>query len=233
MPHDLAARSATTGRSSMPSASRRSHSTWLPTASRRIWASAARTSISRSMPRSRSRCAVTGPTPHKRIDRQRLEEALDPLRRDHRQAVRLLPRGRNLREELVRRDAGRRGQAGAFLDRRLDAARRPRARASAPTRSPSRPDTPRRARAVRPAASPSGRSRTPPATRSDTSGSRAGRWTGAGRGGRRAPSASPSARRSAAPRSSPPRPRRGPPGSRPTATGLPRSDGSSRCSTDA
>ena len=50
-----------------------------------------------------------------------------------------------------------------------------------------------------------GRSRTPPGTRPDTSGSQAGRWRGADRAGRRAPSASPSGRRTPAPRSSPPR----------------------------
>ena len=44
-----------------------------------------------------------------RVDRQLLQELLDALGRDHRQAVGLLPRRRDLREELVRRDAGRRG----------------------------------------------------------------------------------------------------------------------------
>ena len=57
--------------------------------------------------------------------------------------------------------------------------------------------------------------------------------TGAGTAAPRAPSASPSARRSAAPRSSPRRRRRVRSGSPPTATGLPRSAGLSRCSTDA
>src|ERR1700752_5098260 len=65
LPHDFAARFGTTGRSSTPSASRRSQSIWLPTASRRVPSSADRTSIRRLMPLSRRRVAVTGPTPHR------------------------------------------------------------------------------------------------------------------------------------------------------------------------
>ena len=43
------------------------------------------------MPRSRSRCGRDRPDAPQRIDRQRLEEALDALGRDDRQAVGLLP----------------------------------------------------------------------------------------------------------------------------------------------
>ena len=53
------------------------------------------------------------PDAPERIDRQLLQERLDALGRDHGQAVRLLPRRRDLRQELVRRHAGRRGQASS------------------------------------------------------------------------------------------------------------------------
>ena len=69
-----------------------------------------------------------------RVDRQPLEELLDAFGRDDGQAVGLLPRGRDLREELVRRDAGRRRQPGRLANLALSAARPP-CRAVRPTRS--------------------------------------------------------------------------------------------------
>ena len=96
----------------MPLASCRSQSARLPTVSRSSCGSAARTSTSRSMPRARSLRRRHRADAPQRVDRQLLQERLDPLRADHRQAVGLLPAGRDLREKLVRRDAGRRGQAG-------------------------------------------------------------------------------------------------------------------------
>ena len=65
------------------------------------------------MPAARSLPAVTGPDAPERVDRQLLQEALDPFGRDDGQAVRLLPVGGDLGEELVRRDAGRGGQAAS------------------------------------------------------------------------------------------------------------------------
>ena len=58
-----------------------------------------------------------------RIDRKPLQEHFDPFRRDHRQPVGLLPARRNLREELVGRDAGGRGEAGRRADFGFQAAR--------------------------------------------------------------------------------------------------------------
>ena len=49
-----------------------------------------RTSTSRWIPSARSLAAVFGPDSPERVHRQTLEEPLDPLRRDDRQAVRLL-----------------------------------------------------------------------------------------------------------------------------------------------
>ena len=95
-------------------------------------ASTARTSTSRSMPRARSLRAVTGPDAPERVDRQLLQERLDALRADDRQAVRLLPARGDLREELVRRDAGRRRQPG----RRRGCAPSAAARPSWPSGSP-------------------------------------------------------------------------------------------------
>ena len=63
-PDDFAVRFGVTGRSSTPSASRRSQSVRLPTARCSTWGSAVRTSTSRTIPSARSRFAVTGPTPH-------------------------------------------------------------------------------------------------------------------------------------------------------------------------
>ena len=104
----------------------------LPTAARSTAGSAVRTSTSRvdaalAQPRRRHR-----PDAPQRVDRQLLQERLDALGRDHRQAVRLAPGRRDLREELVRRDAGRRGQAGRLANPRLDAP----ARRSSPSGSP-------------------------------------------------------------------------------------------------
>ena len=61
-----------------------------------------------------------GPDAPQRIDGQLVEKRLDPFGRDDRQAVRLLPSRRDLREELVRRHTGRRGQSSSFLDLRLE-----------------------------------------------------------------------------------------------------------------
>ena len=57
------------------------------------------------------------------INRQPLQERLDALRADHRQPVRLLPARSDLREKLVRRNAGRRGQPGFGAYPRLEALR--------------------------------------------------------------------------------------------------------------
>ena len=103
----------------MPSASCRSQSALAADGSRSTVGSAVRTSTSRSMPRSRSRCGGHRPDAPQRVDRQLLQKRLDALGRDHRQAVRLLPARRDLREELVRRDAGRRRQSRLLADRRL------------------------------------------------------------------------------------------------------------------
>ena len=141
-------------------------------------ASRDRRSARRPAVRCRDRAAALrspGPTPHKRIDRQLLEEALDALRRDDGQAVRLLPRRGNLREELVRSDAGRRRQSGRLADLPPSAVAPRAAERLVPRRSRSRRDTPRRATTARRAASPTGRSRTPTATRPDTARNPAGR----------------------------------------------------------
>ena len=56
------------------------------------------------------------PDAPQRVDRQLLQERFDALRADDRQAVRLLPAGGDLRQKLVRRDAGRRRQAGVVAN---------------------------------------------------------------------------------------------------------------------
>src|SRR5262249_15474702 len=61
------------------------------------------------------------PDAPERIDGEPLEEALDALRRDDRQAVGLLPARRDLGEELVGRDARRRGQLRLLADPLLEA----------------------------------------------------------------------------------------------------------------
>ena len=61
------------------------------------------------------------PDAPQRLDGQLLEETLDTLRRDHREAVGLLPAGGDFREKLVRRDAGRHGESRGFADVHFEA----------------------------------------------------------------------------------------------------------------
>ena len=84
------------------------------------------------MPASRSLRAVTGPTPQSASTGSCSQEALDALRRDHRQAVGLAPARRDLGEELVRRHARRRGEAGLLVDSPLQFASQPRWQAASP-----------------------------------------------------------------------------------------------------
>jgi hypothetical protein len=64
-----------------------------------------------------------GPHAPQRVDRQLLEERVDALGRDDREAVRLPPRRRDLGEELVGRHARRRGERRRGTDLRLQPAR--------------------------------------------------------------------------------------------------------------
>jgi len=57
-----------------------------------------------------------------RVDRQLLQERLDALGADHGQAVRLFPARRDLGEELVWRDARRRGEPRLGADAILQTA---------------------------------------------------------------------------------------------------------------
>ena len=137
---------------------------------------AVRTSTSRSMPRSRSRAAVTGPTPHSASTGSFWRKLLDALGRDHGQAVRLLPGRCDLRQELVRRDAGRRGQPGRVSESRAFS----RCATRGPSGSPQAFSVTSRYASSSDSGSTSGvtrseRSRTPPATRPCSARSRAGR----------------------------------------------------------
>ena len=72
------------------------------------------------MPRSRETLRRHRPDAPERVDRKLLQERLDAFRRDHGEAVGFPPRGGNLREELVWRDARRRRQSGLFVNQGLD-----------------------------------------------------------------------------------------------------------------
>ena len=84
----------------------------------------------------RSLRAVTGPDAPQRVHRQLLQERLDALGADHRQAVGLLPAGGDLGEKLVRRDAGRRRQPRRLADACLQPFRDGRRQRLRPRRSP-------------------------------------------------------------------------------------------------
>ena len=91
----------------------------LPTAARRTSGSALRTSTSavdaaRAQPLRGHRADAP-----ERVHGELLQERLDPFRRHHRQAVGLLPAGRDLRQELVRRDARRRRETRRLANRGL------------------------------------------------------------------------------------------------------------------
>ena len=182
----------------------------LPTASRSTSSSAVRTSTSRSMPRSRSRAAVTGPTPHsastgsfcRNVSTRSGAITVRPSGFFH--------AGRDLREELVRRDAGRRREPGrrrgsrAFSRCATVFAERlaPRVLGDVEIRLVERQRLDqRRHRAEDLEHLLRGRAVLLEVGPDDDQ--------VAGRAGPRAPSGSPSARRTRAPRSSPPRRRRG------------------------
>ena len=131
-PADFDGRFGSTGRSSRPCARSISQSARLPTTASRSAAERLRTSTSFSMPCSRSLRGRHRADAPQRVDRQALQEALDPLGRDHGQAVRLLPARGDLRQELVGRDAGRRGQPGGLADLLLEPPRHGHAERFAP-----------------------------------------------------------------------------------------------------
>ena len=109
-----------------------------PSCRRRCWSTSVgrRADVDRrAMPGGAQLAGRHGPDAPERVDGKLLEEPLHALGRDDGQAVRLLPARGDLREELVRRDAGRGRQPRLLADPRLEAPRDVRRRAARPRRS--------------------------------------------------------------------------------------------------
>ena len=93
-----------------------SQSAMLPTASRRAWSSTVRTSIRPMNPSRPQLLRGDGTNAPESIDRKPLQEGLDAIGRNDRQAVRLFPSRRNFRQELVRRNSRGGSQTGRVAD---------------------------------------------------------------------------------------------------------------------